>query len=90
MKLLITMILTVLSGIQTIDGQMQKTLDDIRSRYGLMGLSVVRVSKGEITGIYHSGLRDLERNLPVTDSTKFRIASISKLITTTALMKLHD
>ncbi len=90
MKLLITMILTVLSSIQTIDGQMQKTLDDIRSTYGLMGLSVVRVSKGEITGIYHSGLRDLERNLPVTDSTKFRIASISKLVTTTALMKLHD
>ena len=36
------------------------------------------------------GLRDVSRNLPVDDSTVYRIASISKMITATALMVLYE
>src|SRR5665647_1487420 len=69
---------------------MQQSVDDIRNKYDLMGLSVVTVCDGKISGAFHAGLRDNERNLPVNDSTMFRIASISKLVMTTAMMKLYD
>lgn len=83
-------VLLILCALQNLSGQMQNDLSNIRNEYNLMGLSVVTVSNGQITGSYHEGLRDFERNLPVNDSTKYRIASISKLVTTTALMILHD
>ncbi len=79
-----------LSALQAVNGQMQQAVDDIREKYNLMGLSVVTVRDGKISGAFHAGLRDYERNLPVNDSTKYRIASISKLVMTTGLMKLYD
>jgi CubicO group peptidase (beta-lactamase class C family) len=87
-KTLMAMIL--LGSLQALNGQMQQAVEDIRNRYDLMGLSVVTVTDGKISGTFHAGLRDYERNLPVDDSTKFRIASISKLVMTTAMMKLYD
>jgi CubicO group peptidase (beta-lactamase class C family) len=76
--------------IQTLHCQMQQAVIEIKEKYDLMGLSVVTVTNGEISGSYQSGLRDLDRNLPVNDSTMFRIASISKLVMTTAMMRLYD
>jgi CubicO group peptidase (beta-lactamase class C family) len=87
-KPVIAMIL--LGSLQALNGQMQQAVDDIRDKYDLMGLSVVTVCDAKISGAFHAGLRDYERNLPVNDSTKFRIASISKLVMTTAMMKLYD
>jgi CubicO group peptidase (beta-lactamase class C family) len=84
------MALFFLCSLQAMNGQMQQAVDDIRNKYDLMGLSVVTVCDGKISGAFHAGLRDYERNLPVNDSTKFRIASISKLVMTTAMMKLYD
>lgn len=82
--------MVLLCSLQALNGQMQQAVDEIRNKYDLMGLSVVTVCDGKISGAYHAGLRDYERNLPVNDSTKFRIASISKLVMTTAMMKLYD
>jgi len=80
----------LMCSLQALSGQMQQAVEDIRNKYDLMGLSVVTVCDGRISGAFHAGLRDYERNLPVNDSTKFRIASISKLVMTTAMMKLYD
>ena len=82
--------MVLLCSLQALNGQMQQAVDEIRNKYDLMGLSVVTVCDGKISGAYHAGLRDYERNLPVNDSTMFRIASISKLVMTTAMMKLYD
>jgi len=82
--------MVIICSLQPLNGQMQQSVDDIRNKYDLMGLSVVTVCDGKISGSFHAGLRDYERNLPVNDSTKFRIASISKLVMTTAMMKLYD
>ncbi len=71
-------------------GQMQQAVEKIRNDFNLAGLSVATVCDGKITGTYHAGLRDIERNLPVTEDTKYRIASISKFVMTTAMMKLVD
>jgi len=81
----------VIAGmVQTMQGQMQEAVEKIRDDFNLMGLSVATVCNGKITGTYHAGLRDFERNLPVNENTKYRIASISKLVMTTAMMKLCD
>ncbi|MCK7533323.1 MAG: beta-lactamase family protein [Marinilabiliales bacterium] len=54
------------------------------------GLSVATVCDGQVTGTYQAGLRDFDRNLPVDANTKYRIASISKFVMTTAMMTLCD
>ncbi len=87
-KILMVMVLTGL--IQSLNGQMQEAVEKIRADYNLMGLSVATVCDGKITGTFHAGLRDFERNLPVNEDTKYRIASISKFVMTTAMMQLYD
>jgi CubicO group peptidase (beta-lactamase class C family) len=86
----VTVALLMMFTLQVTHGQMQQALDKIRNDYNLMGLSVVTVCDGRINGSYHAGLRDFDRDLPVNDSSMFRIASISKLVMTTAMMKLYD
>lgn len=54
-----------------------------------MGMAVVASCRGEEVSLYY-GLRDYARNLPVNENTLFRIASISKLITSLAVLYLSD
>lgn len=89
MKKVVAVIL-LLSILPVLKGQMQQAVDRIQSEYHLMGLSVTTICKDRVTGSYNSGMRDMSHHLPVNDSTMYRIASISKLVTTTALMKLYD
>lgn len=84
------LIIVIAGMVQALNGQLQEAVEKIRSDYNLMGISVATVCDGKITGTYHAGLRDFERNLPVDQNTKYRIASISKLVMTTAMMKLYD
>ncbi|MFZ2286687.1 MAG: serine hydrolase domain-containing protein [Bacteroidales bacterium] len=86
----ILLVMVIIGMVQTMNGQMQEAVEKIRSDYNLMGISVATVCGGKVTGTYHAGLRDLERNLPVNENTRYRIASISKLVMTTAMMKLYD
>ena len=87
-----TIVSVVLFGglMQSLNAQMQTAVESIRDDFNIMGLSVAVVCDGKLTGTWHAGLRDYERNLPVNESTKYRIASISKFVMTTAMMKLHD
>lgn len=52
------------------------------------GLSVAVVKHGKIVYTHSFGLKNIENNLPLTDQHIFRIASISKSFTATALMQL--
>ncbi|MFH0736674.1 MAG: serine hydrolase domain-containing protein [bacterium] len=54
------------------------------------GLSVAVIKNDSLVFYNGYGFRDLELKLPVNDNTKFRIASISKMITTTTLLTLFD
>ncbi len=81
----------LLAGLmQNLNAQMQEAVDSIRNEFNIMGLSVAVVCDGKLTGTWHAGLRDYERSLPVNENTKYRIASISKFVMTTAMMKLVD
>lgn len=84
------LIMTIVLALRPLSGQMQQAVESIMTEYNLMGLSVVAVCDGKIAGEWYAGLRDYERNLPVNENTKYRIASISKFVLTTAMMKLYD
>ena len=54
------------------------------------GMSTLIVKEGEIVWIESYGFADIENNIPVTDSTVFLMASVSKVFTGTSLMQLHE
>jgi CubicO group peptidase (beta-lactamase class C family) len=84
------LVMALLIPLQLLNGQMQREVERIASEYELMGLSVVAVCDGKIAGQWYTGIRDFDRGLPVNENTKYRIASISKFVMTTAMMKLYD
>ena len=88
-KTVVTAVLLA-SLMQGLNAQMQSAVESIRKEFNIMGLSVAVVCDGKLTGTWHAGLRDYERSLPVDENTKYRIASISKFVMTTAMMKLRD
>jgi CubicO group peptidase (beta-lactamase class C family) len=69
---------------------LNNTILDLMDAESLPGLSTVIVKQGEVVWMKSFGLADVENNVPVTDSTAFLLASISKLFTGTALMQLAD
>lgn len=68
----------------------RKTLEEARIRHGLPSLSVAVAVNGKIAWAAASGWADLERGMPVSLATRYRIGSTSKAITATALARLVD
>ena len=62
----------------------------IMQQQAVAGLSVAVVKKGKLIYTHSFGMRDLENNLPLTDENLFRIASISKSFSATAIMQLIE
>ncbi len=54
------------------------------------GVATVIVKDGNIVWLQSYGLADVENNVPVTDSTAFSLASVSKLFVGLAAMKLRE
>jgi CubicO group peptidase (beta-lactamase class C family) len=69
---------------------LDRALDELSTRYDIVGLSVVGVRDGKVAYAAQRGLADRDRGVPVSAATKFRIASISKTITATALMQFWE
>jgi len=69
---------------------LDRTLDSLHTAYGMAGMSVVVVRNGSITASKGYGTADVARQISITDSTLYRIASISKSVTATALMQLYE
>lgn len=72
------------------NAQLQTALQQVMDNNQLMGFSVVTVCGGEISEVVHGGKKDHTRDLYVNDSTMYRIASISKLVTAMGLMNLYE
>ncbi|MHA4740312.1 serine hydrolase domain-containing protein [Dyadobacter sp. MSC1_007] len=53
------------------------------------GLAAAKVENGNVSWTRYYGYQDIERKIPVTDSTVFHIASISKTVTAAAIMQLE-
>jgi CubicO group peptidase (beta-lactamase class C family) len=69
---------------------MEQEILQIMAKHGAVGLSAAVVQRGEVIWSGGFGLADLERGLPVTAETMFRVASISKVFVGTAVMQLLE
>ena len=71
-----------------------KLLDDYLNQYlqikNVPSISAGLLSNGGISWLYSNGKADLENNIPVTNSSLYRIASISKSITAVAVLQLWE
>ncbi|MEH6937155.1 serine hydrolase domain-containing protein [Bacillus sp. JJ664] len=65
-------------------------IDAIMKRYNIIGCQAVSVYKEQVIWSDSFGDRDVCLNQPVSENTMFRIASISKLFTATAIMQLFE
>lgn len=68
----------------------QRLLDELREVSGVPGIGAAIWVEGKVGWTGSAGMRDLDRNLPVTADTVFRLASVSKLLAATAAAKLHE
>ena len=59
-------------------------------RRHIPGLSLAVVRNGTVVKLGHYGLADVELNVPVTDDTKFEIASMTKQFTDAAILLLAE
>ena len=69
---------------------LQQALETIGDQRGCIGISVVTTCADQVLQVAHTGQRDLAAALPVNDDTRYRVASISKLVTATAAMRLVE
>lgn len=69
---------------------LDKQLLKIMETYKVVGLSAAIFSDSRLIWKGAYGWANLEANLPVTPGTIFRAASLSKMVTATALMQLYD
>lgn len=68
----------------------QRMLDDLVAVSGVPGLGAAVWREDSIVWRGSAGLRDIERGLPVTADTIFRLASVSKLLAATAAARLSE
>src|SRR5215217_8195909 len=71
-------------------GKAEAQVQDAIKKYNAVGLSVAVVKKGKVIYTHSFGLKDVEQGIPLTENTLFRIASISKSFSATAIMQLVD
>jgi D-alanyl-D-alanine carboxypeptidase len=69
---------------------LQARLDRLRERYAIPGISVAIVMPDGSTWLGVSGLADVSTGRPVTTSTSFAIASISKTFTAALVLTLAE
>lgn len=74
----------------TPDAVSHRLLDDLRAISGVPGMGAAIWKDGKVRWTGSSGLRDVDRRLPVDQNTVFRLASVSKLLAATAAAKLHE
>jgi len=70
--------------------EIQNEILSIKEKYDLTGGTVVLFDKNKIINSVVFGSANLENNIPVSNETQFRVASISKTITAIAFMQLVE
>ena len=68
--------------------QVQTELEELVKKTNTVGLAVAVVKEGQLIYTHSFGYKDVEKNMPLNDSDIFRIASISKSFSSTAIMQL--
>jgi CubicO group peptidase (beta-lactamase class C family) len=90
MKFRLTIALLSLSALRLTAQNLGEEFNAISTEHDMMGGAVVVFCESGIIATHYVGMADLERNIPVSSETKFRIASISKTVTAIAFMQLVE
>lgn len=67
-----------------------KKADDFLKQWNLAGMTMAIVKDGKMVFAHGYGYADVDAKLPVNPGNLFRIASVSKLVTAVAIMKLVE
>lgn len=67
-----------------------REIGEIARKYSAVGLSLCVFSDGEILHGVHLGYADRENEIPCGSDTVYRVASVSKLVSSIVLMTLYD
>ena len=65
-------------------------LDEICENFDAVGVQCAVIEDGRVAGSYVYGWADRENRVAVTQNTKYRVASLSKLLTSMIFMRLAD
>ena len=90
---MVALLLPALPAAQTPPTAAQRSsraLAALDSALGIPGFSVTVAQDGKVLLSRGYGLSDLEQEVPVTTDTRFRLCSVSKLITAAAVARLHQ
>ena len=68
----------------------RESLEKSCKNHGVYGVTVALFRDGDIIHTENYGYADVDLKLPATDNTRYRIASISKLISTILIMQLCE
>jgi CubicO group peptidase (beta-lactamase class C family) len=90
MKVKIISIFLLFSFFRSYGQSLDIQLQDIANEYDIAGMSVAVIKEGQIVYNQGFGMADFGQNLPVTDSTDYRIASVSKMVTAVGFMQLYE
>ena len=63
----------------------EKSLEEKRKELGIPGMSLVIVKDDKVIYLKGLGVKDFEKNIPVTPDTRFAIGSASKAFTASSL-----
>ena len=69
---------------------MKEIFKQICSDASLVGASCLVFNKGKIVEKLNYGVSDLDKSVKVTNSTVFRIASVSKILVALCIMRLYE
>jgi len=87
---MLCIMMLLLSNQYVFSQSLSTQINTIKNNHDLMGGVVVVFCKNQVLESIPFGTADYTRSIQVTDSTAFRIASISKTITAIAIMQLWD
>ncbi len=87
-RLICLLLLSFCNKVNAQAPQTEAKIDSLMQQYKMVGLSVAVVKKGQIIYTHSFGLKNIAAATALTDSNLFRIASISKSFSATAIMQL--
>jgi CubicO group peptidase (beta-lactamase class C family) len=88
LQVFLLLLMPVLSKAQ--HNGVEADLKQIMEKYSAVGTAVAVVKKGKIVYTQAFGLKELENKIPLANNDIFRIASISKSFSATAIMQLVE
>ena len=90
MKNIVAFLFVLFVALSSSGQSFQESMQTIMSDNDILGVSVVTLCGGEVDQTFHDGLARVNGSVATNSNTKYRIASVSKLVTAIGLMKLYD